>query len=186
PNGKVYTQDKLHVTPNERTDWGTSPGEGIKLFDTPFGRIAILICYDIEFPELSRMLALAGAEIIFVPFSTDEKKAYLRVRYTAQARAVENYMYVVLSGNVGNLPTIKNYIINYGQAAILTPSDLAFPVGGVAGETDPNAETVVISELDLTTLALQREIGSVRPFYDRRPDLYNLIPCEEIETVRVG
>lgn len=184
PAGGIYTQDKLHITPGERADWGVEPGEEIRIFDTPLARIAIQVCYDIEFPEVSRLLAHAGVEVIFVPFSTDEKKAYNRVRYSAQARAVENYVYVVLAGNVGNLPTIKNYLLNYGQSAILTPSDFAFPVGGVAGEADPNVETVAVAELDLGTLAQQREYGSVRPYFDRRPDLYELTVRNPIRVIR--
>ncbi len=132
---------------------------------------------------MARLLTLAGAELIFVPFSTDEKKAYYRVRYTAQARAVENYVYVVIAGNVGNLPS-RHYLLNYGQAAVLTPSDFAFPLQATAGEADPNIETVVIAELDLTSLAMQREMGSVRPLYDRRPDLYELRPVTPIRVVR--
>lgn len=184
PTGQVYGQDKLHITPSERNLWNIRPGEGLKLFETPLGRIAIQVCYDIEFPEASRLLTLAGAEVIFVPFSTDEKKAYYRVRYCAHARAVENYIYVVLSGNAGNLPT-KSYLINYAQSAILTPSDVAFPVYAVAAEADPNIETVTMADLDLNSLAVQREVGSVRPLYDRRPDLYDLqskIPIQIIRT----
>ena len=183
PSGRVYTQDKLHITPWERELWGVRPGSEAKVFETPLGRIAIQICYDIEFPEMARLLTLAGAELIFVPFSTDEKKAYYRVRYTAQARAVENYIYVVIAGNVGNLPS-RHYLLNYGQAAVLTPSDFAFPLQATAGEADPNIETVVIAELDLTSLAMQREMGSVRPLYDRRPDLYDLRPKAPIRRIR--
>lgn len=185
PSGRVYTQDKLHITPTEREEWGVEPGEKMRVFDTPFGKIAIQVCYDIEFPELSRLLALAGVEIVFVPFSTDEKKAFNRVQFTARARAVENYMYVVTSGNVGNLPMVKNYLINYGQSGIYTPSDFAFPVDAVAGQADPNVETVVTADLDLEVLSLQREIGSVRPFFDRRPDLYSVTANEAIEVVKV-
>ncbi len=184
PSGNVYTQDKLHVTPEERKEWGISPGEEMKIFATPHARIAIQVCYDIEFPELSRLLALAGVEVVFVPFNTDEKKAYFRIRYTARARAVENFFYVVLSGNVGSLPK-RNYLLNYGQSAVFTPSDFAFPFQAMAGEADPNVETVVITDLDLTGLAQHREIGTVRPFYDRRLDLYDLrakLPVRIIRT----
>ena len=184
PTGHVYTQDKLHITPAEKDYWDMQPGEKIRIFDTPLCRMAVLVCYDIEFPELSRLLTLAGAEVLFVPFSTDEGKAYNRVRFCAQARAVENYVYVVISGNVGNLPNVKSYLINYAQSAILTPSDFAFPVNCREGEADPNAETVVIAELDINNLHLQREIGSVRPLYDRREDLYTLASGEVIELVR--
>lgn len=183
PGGHVYTQDKLHITPSERELWDVRPGEKLKVFETPLARIAIQICYDIEFPEAARLLTLAGAEVIFVPFSTDEKKAYFRVRYTAQARAVENYVYTVISGNAGNLPN-RTYLLNYAQSAVFTPSDFAFPLEAKAGEADPNVETVVIAELDLTSLAQQREHGDVRPLYDRRPDLYSVQAVQPIEVVR--
>ena len=185
PSGDVYTQDKLHITPAEREDYGISPGDGLHIFETPLARIAILVCYDVEFPELARLLTLAGAEILFVPFSTDERKAYLRVRYTAQARAVENMIYVVLAGNVGNLPQVDSFLINYGHAAVLTPSDFAFPTEAVAAAADSNSETVIITDLDLSSLEMQREVGSVRPLRDRRSDLYEVqshIPITRIRT----
>ncbi|MBW2508045.1 MAG: bifunctional GNAT family N-acetyltransferase/carbon-nitrogen hydrolase family protein [Deltaproteobacteria bacterium] len=186
PSGNVYTQHKLHITPNERDEYGIQPGHGLHIFDTGHARIAILVCYDIEFPELARILTLAGAEILFVPFSTDERKAYLRVRYTSQARAVENMVYVVLSGNVGNLPQVDNFLINYGEAIICTPSDFSFPPDAIAAKADFNTETVVISDLDLGTLEQVRELGSVRPLRDRRPDLYTIsakVPVEVVRTV---
>ncbi len=184
PAGNVYTQDKLHITPSEREDWGIHPGEGIKVFETPFGRIAIQICYDVEFPELGRLLTLNGVEVLFVPYSTDEKKGFYRIRYTCQARAVENYVYVVSAGNVGNLPS-TNYLLNYGRSAVFTPSDFSFPPAALAGEADPNTETVVVTDLDLTILARQRETGQVRPLYDRRPDLYELRARVPVELVVV-
>ncbi len=186
PSGNVYTQDKLHITPGERRQWGIHPGRGIKIFDTGLARIAIQVCYDIEFPELARILTLAGVEVIFVPFSTDERKSYNRVRYCAQARAVENWLYVVISGNVGNLPNIRSFLINSGQAAVFTPSDFAFPINAIAAEADSNSETVVITDLDLNSLAIQRDIGSVRPLQDRRPDIYELKSNIPIEIVRTS
>jgi predicted amidohydrolase len=183
PAGNVYTQDKLHITPSERAAWDVRPGEEIRIFETPLARIAISVCYDIEFPELARLVTFAGVEVIFVPFSTDERKAYYRVRATAQARAIENFIYVVIAGNVGNLPT-RSYLINYGQAAIFTPSDFPFPLQATAGEADPNVETVVINDLDLTNLTQYRETGDVRPLHDRRPDLYNLQASQKVKVIR--
>ncbi|TNE94957.1 MAG: GNAT family N-acetyltransferase [Deltaproteobacteria bacterium] len=185
PSGKVYEQDKLHITPSERRDFNIQAGQGINVFDTQYGKIAIQVCYDIEFPEVSRLLTLAGVEIIFVPFSTDERKAYNRVRRCAFARAIENYVYVVIAGNVGNLPSVKSYLVNYGQAAIITPSDFAFPTNSLEGEADPNTETVVVADLDLTTLHSQREIGSVRPLFDMRNDLYEIHSKVPINTIKV-
>jgi predicted amidohydrolase/GNAT superfamily N-acetyltransferase len=185
PSGGVHTQEKLHVTPGERQSWGIRPGDGLKIFDTGLARIAIQVCYDIEFPETSRLLTLAGAEVIFVPYSTDERKSYKRVRYCAQARAVENMIYVVIAGNVGNLPQVKSFLVNYGQAAVLTPSDFAFPLNAILAEAEPNTETVVISDLDLADLSQQREMGSVRPLRDRRPDIYDLKARVPVEIIRV-
>jgi predicted amidohydrolase/ribosomal protein S18 acetylase RimI-like enzyme len=184
PTGHTYTQEKLHVTPSERTAWGIRPGEGLKVFDTPLGRIAIQICYDIEFPEVSRMLGLAGAEVIFVPFSTDERKAYQRVRYAAAARAIENCVYVVLAGNAGNLP-VRNYLLNYARSAVLTPSDFGFPDDAVIAEADPNVETVVVADLDLGALSVVRQDGTVRPLQDRRSDLYEVRAKVPVEIVTV-
>lgn len=184
PHGQIGTQDKLHISPTDANEWGMVPGDELKVFETSMARVAIQLSYDIEFPEASRLLTLGGAEVIFVPYSTDEKKAYMRVRACAQARAVENYIYVVMAGNVGNLPTYDNYLINYGQAVTFTPSDFAFPVNGIAGEADPNAEAVMICDLDLNTLAMQRDVGTVRPLTARRPDVYSLKAKRPVRNIR--
>ena len=184
PSGSVYTQDALHIPPAERTDFDIEPGDDIRVFDTPLARIGIQVSYDVEFPELSRLQVLAGAEIIFIPYSTDERKAYDRIRISAQARAVENFIYTVIAGNVGNLPTARNYLINYGRAAVFTPSDFAFPPLAIAGESDANVETVLITDLDLTSLAQQRDVASVRHLYDRRLDLYDVRAKRAVKVVR--
>ncbi len=183
PTGEIVGQPKLHITPSERNSWGISGGHSLRPIDTPKGRIGVLICYDIEFPEAARYLADHGAEIIFVPFCTDNRQGYLRVRYCAQARAVENQVYVALAGNVGNLPDVGNLDINYGQAAVLTPSDFAFARDGIAAEADSNEETVLICDVDLNTLHSARSTGSVTPRLDRRADLFrivSLLPDDQI------
>lgn len=186
PLGNVYTQEKLHLTPAETSYWGLSRGEGLKVFNTPLGRIAILICYDIEFPELSRLLVDAGVDLIVVPFATDERKSYQRVRYCAQARAVENTIYVVLAGNVGTLPRSPAMSLNFGQAAVLTPSDFAFPMNAIAAEGIINTQTVVICDIDLGALEIEREVGNVRPLVDRRPDIYVIESKITIEKCKVS
>ena len=185
PTGNVYTQDKLHITPVERNEGGIEPGTAIRVFRTPLARIAIQVCYDIEFPEVSRLLTLAGVEIIFVPCYTEEKKAYYRVRHCAQARAVENFIYVVMTGSVGNMQTPSGSFMNYSQAAVLTPSDFSFPEKGIEGEADPNMEAIVVSELALSSLSQQRHVATVRPLHDMRPDLYELLPKNKIEIIPV-
>lgn len=173
-DGSLDKQYKIHITPNERRWWGVQPGNSVEVFDTDKGKIAIQICYDIEFPELTRIAAEKGAQIIFVPFCTDERYAYLRVRYTAQARCVENHVYVVLAGSVGNLPSVQNLDIHYAQSAIFTPSDIPFSRDAIQSEATPNIETVIIDDVDLELLKKHRQTGSVLNWHDRRSDLYEL------------
>jgi predicted amidohydrolase len=123
PNGQVFRQKKVHLTPTESGPYQLSRGHGLYLYHTDFGNIAILVCYDVEFPEVARVMAEAGAEILFVPSCTDGREGFCRVRYCAQARAIENQIYVAMTGTVGNLPLVPCMATNYGQAAILTPSD---------------------------------------------------------------
>ena len=173
-DGTWDKQSKLHITPDEQAYWGLQGGDRLQVFETDIGKIGILICYDVEFPELPRLLADQGMQILFVPFWTDTKNAYLRVRRCAQARAIENECYVVISGSVGNLPRVENMDIQYSQAAVFTPSDFAFPHDAIAAEATPNTETLLIVDLDLDNLKELRVHGSVRNFRDRRMDLYKI------------
>ena len=185
PSGRYDYQEKLHVSQKEREEYKFSPGEMIKIFDTPVAKIGIVLSYDIEFPELARLLVQHGVEILVVPFSTDERKSYDRIRFSAHARAVENYCYVVLSGNVGNFNSQTLYHMFYAQSAILTPSDFGFPAGAVEAVADPNTETVVLADLDITNLMVQRETGRVRPFFDQRADLYHLQSLKKLKLVKL-
>jgi predicted amidohydrolase/ribosomal protein S18 acetylase RimI-like enzyme len=173
-DGTLERQPKLHITPSERKWWGVEPGDEVRVFDTDSGRIAILICYDIEFPEVARIAAGKGADIIFVPFNTDVRSGYLRVRTCAQARAIENEVYVAISGCAGNLPFVENADIHYAQSGIFTPSDAPFARDGIAAECHPNAETMVVQDVDLETLRRARYSGAVQNWKDRRTDLYRI------------
>lgn len=173
-DGTIEKQYKLHITPNEKQWWGISTGDGINVFDTDCGKIAILICYDMEFPELARIVTEKGANIIFTPFCTDERQGYLRVRYCAQARAVENQIYTVIAGTVGNLTHVENMDIQYAQSAIFTPSDFSFSRDGILAECTPNIEMVIVGDLDLELLKRSRKSGTVTLLRNRRDDLYEL------------
>lgn len=165
---------KIHLTRDEHSIWGMHGGESIKTFDTDAGKVGILICYDVEFPELPRLMAEKGLQILFVPFQTDTLNGYNRVRICAQARAVENECYVVIAGNVGNLPRVNNLDIQYAQSAIFTPSDFAFPENAIKAQTTPNTEMTLIADVNLTLLKELHNHGSVRNLKDRRSDLYAL------------
>jgi len=173
-DGSIHRQEKLHPTPNERYWWGIEGGEEAHSIMTDCGPIGVMICYDSEFPEMARYLVDQGAQILFVPFCTDERKSYLRVRYCCQARAVENQVYVALAGNVGNLPGVENMDIQYAQSCILTPCDHPFDRDGVAADTTPNVEMVAFADLSLEDLRLARAGGTVQNLRDRRFDLYSV------------
>lgn len=173
-NGTWDTQYKIHPTPSEVSDWGVSGGNMIKLFDTDRGKIGILVCYDAEFPELSRILAEQGMQILFVPFSTDTQNGYQRVRICSQARAIENECYVAIAGSVGNLPKVRNMDIQYAQSAVFSPSDFAFPQNAIIAEGTPNTEMTIIADVDLDHLKELHAYGSVRNLKDRRTDLYEV------------
>ncbi|MDI9818082.1 MULTISPECIES: GNAT family N-acetyltransferase [unclassified Legionella] len=173
-DGQIHEQYKIHPTPNERYWWNFHGGDQLTTIMTDCGPIAILICYDCEFPELARHAVNQGAKILFVPFCTDERQSYMRVRYCAQARAVENQCYVVMAGNVGNLPGVENMAIQYAQSSIFTPCDFPFARDGIAADTTPNVEMVSFADLSLYSLEVARNQGTVLNLKDRRYDLYSV------------
>ena len=173
-NGSFETYEKIHITPAEISSWGMKGGRKIKVFDTDCGKIGVIICYDVEFPELSRLLADQGMTLLFIPFLTDTQNGYTRVRHCAQSRAIENECYVAIAGCVGNLPKVNNMDIQYAQSAVFTPSDFAFPTNGIKAEATPNTEMTLIVDVDLDLLKELHSHGSVRILKDRRRDLYNI------------
>jgi predicted amidohydrolase len=184
-DGTLGKQYKIHVTPSERQWWGVSSGNRVEVFDTDCGRIAIMICYDIEFPELVRIAANKGAAIIFVPFNTDTRHGYLRIRSCAMARCVENHVYVALSGCTGNLPFVENADLHYAQSAVFTPADAEFARDAIGAESNPNIETMIIHDVDVELLRRHKQHGDVKNWNDRRKDIYKVIYQEDGKSFEV-
>lgn len=173
-DGTIERYEKLHVTPDEAKVWGMQGGHELRTFDTDCGKIGILICYDSEFPELSRILADEGMDILFIPFLTDTQNGYSRVRHCAQARAIENECYVAIAGSVGNLPKVHNMDIQFAQSMVFTPCDFSFPANGIKAEATTNTEMILIADVDIGLLRELNQFGSVRNLRDRRKDLFDL------------
>jgi predicted amidohydrolase len=173
-DGSTERYEKLHVTPDEAKVWGMQGGSELKTYDTDCGKIGVLICYDSEFPELSRLLAEEGMDILFIPFLTDTQNGFSRVRHCAQARAIENECYVAIAGSVGNLPKVNNMDIQFAQSMVLTPCDFSFPANGVKAETTTNTEMILIADVDVDLLRELNQFGSVKNLRDRRKDLFEL------------
>lgn len=172
PEGRFVTQKKLHLTSTESKQWNMGAGDGLQVFETQKGMVAILICYDIEFPEIVRIARARGADVIFSPSCTDDRHGFHRVRYTSHARAVENQVYVVTAGTVGALPTVDFMRLNFGQSAVIAPNDIPFPPGGIVAEGEMNQDMLVTADLDVELLYQVREEGAVTTWRDRRTDLY--------------
>ena len=125
-------------------------------------------------PEVTRLLAMDGMDILFVPYLTDTQNGFSRVRHCAQARAIENECYVAITGSVGNLPKVHNMDIQYGQSVVFTPCDFSFPANGIKAEATPNTEMILIADVDIDMLRELNQFGSVRNLRDRRTDIYQL------------
>jgi len=181
PSGEFGVQGKIHMTRFESEDWKISPTTRLRTFETNFGKVAIAICYDVEFPEIARAAARAGVHILLVPSCTDDRQGMLRVRYCAQARAIENQLYVITSHTVGSIPAVPAVSLNYGQAAILTPSDFPFSRDGILAEGNINTEMMVIGELNLSTIQDSRSSGTVLPLHDSRNTAEVLASLQEFK-----
>lgn len=171
PSGMWHRQGKLHMTRFEKEDWDVVERDRLTVFETDFGRMAVAVCYDVEFPELVRSLARYGIDMLVVPSSTDDRHGFLRVRYCAHARAIENQVYVVHSPTVGGLPWVPDLSLNYGTAAILTPCDYPFARDGILTEGVLNQDMIAIGELDLRAIDSSRTFGTVLPLSDSRHTL---------------
>jgi len=173
-DGSTEHYEKIHVTPDEAKVWGLQGGNKLQTFDTDCGKIGVLICYDVKFPELSRLMALDGMDIFFVPFLTETQNGYSRMRNCAQARAIENECYVAIAGSVGNLPKVHNMDIQFAQSMVFTPCDFPFPTNGIKAQATPKTEMILVVDVDIDLLRQLNSFGSVRNLRDRRTDLYNL------------
>ncbi|MEZ4813750.1 MAG: nitrilase-related carbon-nitrogen hydrolase [Bdellovibrionota bacterium] len=160
-NGEVFFQDKVYLTAWEKS-MGWEAGEAIQVRDSPLGRFVILICYDVEFPKISQDLVTEKPELILVPSMTESLSGLERVRWAAQARAVEHHAFVVISGTVGK---VSRDWVHYGQAAFVSPRDNFFKEKVVQGIL--NKPGLVFSELNLKKLRESRKQSKYYPAKDQ-------------------
>jgi predicted amidohydrolase len=166
PDGSFDYQDKIMMTRFENEQWFIHGGTELKCFDTEYGKIAINICYDSEFPLLARKQVELGADLILVPSCTDTLAGFHRVKIGCQARALENQCYVVQSCLVGNAPWSEAVDVNIGAAGIYTPVDRGFPDNGILNAGELNAVQWVYGEISLSNCSTVREQGQVFNYRD--------------------
>ncbi|MGI3778213.1 MAG: carbon-nitrogen hydrolase family protein [Janthinobacterium lividum] len=166
PDGRCAFQDKSVMTRFESEVWDVEPGAPPAVFDTPWGRIGICICYDVEFPALARAQVEAGAWLILAPSCTDTIAGFNRVRLSARARALENQCFVAITPTVGLAPWLGTLDANRGYAAVFGPVDRGFPEDGVIARGALDAPGWVYATLDRTRLDAVRADGGVRNHRD--------------------
>lgn len=172
PDGSLQRQDKLHPTRPEQAI-GTIGGDKLDAFEIDGVRMGLLICYDIQFPELTRHLVAEGARIILVPSLTSER-GYWRVRHCAHARAVENQIYVCVAPLIGDLGIPNDHPVQgRGGAFVACPIDNRFNIDeGTYARASSNADALLHVRLDMARLELSRSRSEIRQLADRRPALY--------------
>jgi len=166
PDGALHFQDKSVMTRFEAERWGVQGGAPPCVFETPWGRTGIAICYDSEFPNLVRAQAAAGAKLILVPSCTDTFHGFNRVQFSARARALENQCFVAVAPTVGDAPSLATLDENHGFAAIFGPVDRGFPADGVIAAGQMDAPGWVFADLDFAALDTVRSEGAVRNFFN--------------------
>ncbi|MBM3593891.1 MAG: carbon-nitrogen hydrolase family protein [Alphaproteobacteria bacterium] len=161
PEGRIAFQEKRAMTRFEAERWGVSQGTDPNVFDTPWGRIGISICYDIEFPKHARVQVMAGAWLILAPSCTDSVAGFNRVHFSARARALENQCYVAITPTVGEAPWSAALDVNHGRAGVFGPMDRGFPADGILAEGTMDAPGWVFCRLDPSLIEAVRRDGAV-------------------------
>jgi predicted amidohydrolase len=166
PDGRVLFQEKRVMTRFETESWEVSAGEEPQVFETPWGRIGISICYDVEFPMLVRAQVESGAWLILAPSCTDTLWGFNRVHLSARARAVENQCFVAITPTVGEAPWSATLDVNRGYAGVFGPCDRGFPDDGVITRGVLDEPGLVLAELDPSLIDAVRQDGGVRNHRD--------------------
>ena len=161
PEGRIAFQEKRAMTRFETERWGVSQGIDPNVFDTPWGRIGISICYDIEFPKHARVQVMAGAWLILAPSCTDTLAGFNRVHFSARARALENQCYVAITPTVGKAPWSAALDVNRGCAGVFGPMDRGFPADGIMAQGQMDAPGWVFCTLDPSLIEAVRRDGAV-------------------------
>lgn len=161
PTGGVAHQDKQIMTPWEVAPWGVVGNGPLTVFDTALGRIAVLICYDCEFPLLARQVIEAGADIVLIPSATETVAGYSRVRIGAMARALEGQCYAAMASLTGSYP-LEAVDVNHGAAGIFCPPDTGLPEDGIIASATLDTPGWCYGDVDLSRLETARRSGGVR------------------------
>lgn len=166
PDGTLHWTEKHRMTRFEAEDWGVAPGRRPAPIDTPWGKVGVAICYDCEFPPITRALAESGAFLLLVPACTETMAGATRVEISARAAAIQNQCYAAVAPTLGEAPWSAALDRNSGRPAIFGPADRGFPDDGILAAGAWNEPGLVFADLDPARLQAVRQDGAVRNFRD--------------------
>lgn len=185
PDGRVETQDKIHLTPQEHALGARGGDELLVTRIGPF-TVGVLICADIQFPELSRHLVHNGVDLILCPSLTWNRRGIHRVRTGCQARAIENQLYVVMSPLVGHsgLP-VDAPMHAVGRAVITGPVDKTVGINdGILASAESPDEQLVMHTLDHDLIVASRANPEAPGLALRRLDLFESLHAQQRDRPR--
>jgi predicted amidohydrolase len=167
PDGLIGSYRKTHL-PFLGVDRFVRPGDELKVFDTALGRIGLIICYDLRFPEVTRTLALDGADLVAMP-TNFPTAARIQTELITVARAAENRVFLLCANRVGK----------ERWAEFCGWSQIVDPYGKRLAEADETHETLLVAEVDVERA---RDKDYIVPgdyelylFGHRRPSLYGAL-----------
>ncbi len=175
PGALLGSYRKTHL-PVLGVDRFVTPGDELPVFDTPIGRIGIEICYDLRFPEVTRALALQGADFVALPTNWPVE-ARMNAELVTRARAYENRVFLLTANRCGSERGARFC----GLSQICDPSGNRIAEAGEAGEQLVVAEADVMRARDKDSIVIPGEY-EVRLFDHRRPELYGSVAGEAIST----
>ena len=164
PTRSSVYQEKMFLTPDE-VAWGWEAADTLSFINAPWGKTAITICYDSEFPLISQTLADHSIDVLLIPSMTGAS-GFTRVRWAAQSRAVEHMTYVLVTGTFGDpSPNPEDGWATTAQAAVLGPSLEGFTP--LIAEGNMNTEEIVYAQLNLTQLRQAKLTGDYYPAFNQ-------------------
>lgn len=171
PEGNLHVYRKSHL-PYLGVDRFVTPGSELPLFQTAFGRVGMIICYEWRFPEVARSMSLQGADLL-IGLSNWPEGAVVIPTLLMAARAAENHVWIVSSNRVG----IEQGSKFIGKSMIIDP------VGQIIASPSECNEAVVSADMDLSISKAKRFVRKPKEyeidlFKDRRPDLYGAVTQE--------
>ena len=168
PGGLIGTYRKSHL-PRGGVDRFVTPGDELSVFDTPLGRIGIQICYDLRFPEVTRILALKGAQIVAHPTNWP-KLALPTAEFVTRSRAYDNRIVLATANRYGpdgwGAFCGHSQIVSFNGERLVEAGGDADAVLWADVEVPQAADRVIVTRPDEYELWL---------FEDRRPDLYEAL-----------